>query len=125
MNKNVPVEDLAPTILVGTFREANAKWIEEKKLYNLPLPKGYHYEQYNRFTHIVLWGRKGETLHIRSKLLVCMTGNGYARMDTLRPVLHTVTNMLFSLSDGKYTTRGFFLTQLRMCSYARRGTLGG
>jgi len=38
-------EDLAPTVLVGTFRKANESWIVEKKLYNLPLPKGYHFEQ--------------------------------------------------------------------------------
>ena len=83
MNKNVPVEDLAPTILVGTFREANAKWIEEKKLYNLPLPKGYHYEQYNRFTHIVLWGRKGEPIAYTVKIAGVhdrkwLRENGYA-----------------------------------------------
>ncbi len=47
--------DLAPTVLVGTYRKANAKWIVNSKLYNLPLPSGYHYEQYKKFTHIVLF----------------------------------------------------------------------
>ena len=52
--------DLAPTILVGTFRTANAAWIVQKKLYNLPLPEGYHFEQYKKFTHIVLFSGSQE-----------------------------------------------------------------
>ena len=54
--------DLAPTILVGTFRTANAAWIVQKKLYNLPLPEGYHFEQYKKFTHIVLFSRSQEPI---------------------------------------------------------------
>ena len=35
-NTDVSVDDLAPTVLVGTFREDNAEWIAEKKLYRFP-----------------------------------------------------------------------------------------
>ncbi len=66
--QNISTEDLAPTVLVGTFRESNAEWIESKKFYNLPLPKGYHYEQYNRFTHVVLWGSKGDPISYTAKV---------------------------------------------------------
>lgn len=59
--------DLAPTVLVGTFREANADWIIGKKLYNLPLPTGYHFEQYKKFTHIVLFAGDREPMAYAAK----------------------------------------------------------
>ncbi len=69
MKQTITVDDLAPTILVGTFRESNAEWIERRKLYNLPLPRGYHYEQYSLFTHVVLWGNKGEPISYTAKVV--------------------------------------------------------
>ena len=66
MNKN-NVSDLAPTVLVGTYRIANEEWIKESKLYNLPLPVGYHFEQYKTFTHIILFGRNNEPLAYKAK----------------------------------------------------------
>ena len=76
-------EDLAPTVLVGTYREANAKWIAEKKLYNLPLPVGYHFEQYQKFTHIVLFAGDGEPVAYRAKMdsvrdKAWLCSNGYS-----------------------------------------------
>lgn len=65
--KNEPCDDLAPTILVGTFREVNSEWIVQNKLYNLPLPKGYHCDQYKRFTHIVLWDNREEPISYTAK----------------------------------------------------------
>lgn len=47
--------DLAPTVLVGTFRKENQAWIRERRIYNLPLPAGYNFEQYQKFTHVVLF----------------------------------------------------------------------
>ena len=61
-DKKDNIEDIAPTVLVGTYREANASWIVEKKLYNLPLPRGYHFEQYRKFTHIVLFAGNDEPI---------------------------------------------------------------
>ena len=61
-------EDLAPTILVGTYREANASWITENKLYNLPLPVGYHFEQYRKFTHVVLFAEGHEPVAYKVKV---------------------------------------------------------
>lgn len=49
------IEDIAPVILVGTYRSVNSKWITTQRLYNLPLAEGYHSEQYKRFTHVILY----------------------------------------------------------------------
>lgn len=55
MAKKRDIQEIAPVILVGTYREANANWIVGASFYNLPLPEGYHSDQYRRFTHVVLF----------------------------------------------------------------------
>ena len=41
-------------VLVGTYRPENAKWIRERKLYNLPLPACGKVAFHDRITRIVL-----------------------------------------------------------------------
>ena len=42
-------------VLVGTYRSANAKWIVERKLYNLPLPRCGKTKFHEAIGHIVLF----------------------------------------------------------------------
>ena len=69
MSKKNSSFDLAPTILVGTYRKVNADWIVKDKLYNLPLPTGYHFEQYQKFTHIVLFSGNSTPIAYTAKVL--------------------------------------------------------
>lgn len=69
MYKKARGSDLAPTVLVGTYRKVNADWIVNDKLYNLPLPTGYHFEQYRKFTHIVLYSDNRAPIAFTAKVL--------------------------------------------------------
>ena len=53
--KKSPNTQTNPCVLVGTYRSANAEWIEERSLYNLPLKAGCDPSQFARFTHVVLY----------------------------------------------------------------------
>ena len=75
--------DLAPTVLVGTYRKVNADWIASNRLYNLPLPTGYHFEQYRKFTHIVLFSTNNTPIAYSAKVesvkdLTWLREKGYA-----------------------------------------------
>lgn len=71
-----------PCVLVGTYRSANAEWIEERSFYNLPLKAGCDPSQFSRFTHVVLYcgdrapiARKCEFARVVDS--VWMDANGY------------------------------------------------
>jgi len=61
--------DIAPVVLVGTYRGVNERWILQKRLYNLPMPIGFHYEQYERFTHIILYSGRRDAIAYEARLL--------------------------------------------------------
>ena len=42
-------------ILVGTYREVNRKWIEDQRLYNLPVPEGCDPSLYKNIDAVVLY----------------------------------------------------------------------
>ncbi len=43
------------TVLVGTYRPANERWIAEKRLYNLPLPKCGKLAFHEKISGVVLF----------------------------------------------------------------------
>ena len=53
--KKSPNTQTNPCVLVGTYRSANAEWIEERSLYNWRLKAGCDPSQFARFTHVVLY----------------------------------------------------------------------
>jgi len=68
------VADLAPTVLVGTYRDANATWIREQRLYNLPVRHGESTEPLRRFTHIVLFAGESKPIAFASEFDAVRTG---------------------------------------------------
>ena len=77
--KKSPNTQTNPCVLVGTYRSANAEWIEERSLYNLPLKAGCDPSQFARFTHVVLYC--GDRAPIARK---CENGYRVSEKTTLR-----------------------------------------
>lgn len=60
--KKMSGAELAPLVLVGTYRAQNADWICRERLYNVPLAKDASQEDFNRFTHVVLFAGENEPI---------------------------------------------------------------
>lgn len=56
-------------ILVGTYREINKAWIEDQRLYNLPLPEGADIDRYDGFDAVVLFSGEHQPLAYKIQLV--------------------------------------------------------
>lgn len=106
--KKSPNTQTNPCVLVGTYRSANAEWIEERSLYNLPLKAGCDPSQFARFTHVVLYcgdrapiARKCEFARVVDS--VWMGENGYRVSE--KP--HAEKYVLYTLAE-KVTVPSLF-----------------
>ena len=98
-------------VVVGTCREVNYDWIVQKRLYNLPLPKGGKGESYSAVTHLVVYAADRDALAFKAKYAKDVDGawlkeNGYR----LAKVPHAERYALFEL-DKKTTDKKILTNQ--------------
>jgi len=86
-------------VLVGTYRPENEKWIAEKRLYNLPLPKCGKLDFHDRVSGVVLFAEGHRSFAFAAKLHEVVDGawlrsNGYA----VAPMPHGTQYALYELT---------------------------
>ena len=103
-------------VVVGTCREVNYDWIVQKRLYNLPLPKGGNGGSYSAVTHVVVYAKGREAIAFKAKYAKDVDGawlkeNGYR----VAKVPHAERYALFEL--GKKTTDNKILSNKNLEVY--------
>ncbi len=106
------------TVVVGTCRDVNHAWIVERRLYNLPLPKGVAGAGYASVTHIVVYARDLSVLAFAAKYARDVDGawlaaHGYR----VSPRPHGERYALFELGDAVTEREAFGQsTDVYVCS---------
>jgi len=96
-------------VLVGTYRSANADWIKQKKLYNLPLTNGLTVSDYDKFNSVVLYS--GDAAPIAYSIRRCsvvdrdwLKENGYSVLANPHGEQYVLFELLEKQSAAKVLT---------------------
>lgn len=85
-------------VLIGTYREENKAWIEDQRLYNLPLPDGLEIDRYSEFEAAVLFNEDNAPVAYKVGLVGVvdssrLEGCGYR----VAPAPHATRYVLYTL----------------------------